>query len=135
LRIELNELEQNNILEADEWAFSRKRNILQETFLRSLHRRMFYRVWKWAGDYRLSSATVTIIAQSTQATFAERLLAVRCNVRMGENGLAEPASVEQLMIMARPAARGVELKNQGRLPSRQKPPKHRSDFFVLSLRD
>jgi len=43
LRGELSELEQKNIAEADWWAFSRKRNVLGETFLRSLHRRMFNR--------------------------------------------------------------------------------------------
>ena len=52
LRSELNELEQQNIAEADVWAFDRKRNILEEAFLRGLHRRMFNRVWRWAGEYR-----------------------------------------------------------------------------------
>jgi Fic-DOC domain mobile mystery protein B len=52
LRHELNELEQLNILEADQWAFQRKRGVLGEPFLRGLHRRMFYRVWSWAGQYR-----------------------------------------------------------------------------------
>ncbi len=33
---ELNELEQQNIAEADRWAFSRKRNVLNEAFLRGL---------------------------------------------------------------------------------------------------
>ena len=36
LRSELNELEQQNILEADQWAFQRKRPILDEAFLRGL---------------------------------------------------------------------------------------------------
>jgi Fic-DOC domain mobile mystery protein B len=52
LRSELNELEQLNILEADQWAFQRKRNVLDEPFLRGLHRRMFNHVWRWAGQYR-----------------------------------------------------------------------------------
>lgn len=52
LRSELNELEQQNIAEADHWAFARKRKILDEAFLRGLHRRMFNHVWRWAGDYR-----------------------------------------------------------------------------------
>jgi fido (protein-threonine AMPylation protein) len=46
LRSELNELEQRNIAEADRWAFSRKRNVIDEAFLRGLHRRMLNRVWK-----------------------------------------------------------------------------------------
>jgi Fic-DOC domain mobile mystery protein B len=52
LRGELNELEQQNIAEANAWAFERKRNVLDEGFLRGLHRRMFGKVWRWAGDYR-----------------------------------------------------------------------------------
>jgi Fic-DOC domain mobile mystery protein B len=52
LRHELNELEQLNIIEADQWAFQRKRNVLNEPFLRGLHRRMFNHVWSWAGQYR-----------------------------------------------------------------------------------
>jgi Fic-DOC domain mobile mystery protein B len=52
LRSELNELEQKNIGQADGWAFLRKRNVLDENFLKGLHRSMFKDVWRWAGDYR-----------------------------------------------------------------------------------
>lgn len=51
LRSELNEAEQINITEGERWAFSRNRNVLDEAFLRELHRRMFGQVWKWAGEY------------------------------------------------------------------------------------
>lgn len=51
LRQELNEAEQINITEGERWAFGRARDILDESFLRALHRRMFGQVWKWAGDY------------------------------------------------------------------------------------
>lgn len=59
-RHELNELEQQNILEADSWAFGRKRNVLDEAFLRSLHRRMFRRVWRWAGAYRTTERNIGV---------------------------------------------------------------------------
>ncbi|MDQ8729477.1 mobile mystery protein B [Bradyrhizobium sp. LHD-71] len=52
LRGELNELEQFNIADASGWAFERKRNVLDERFLRRLHGRMFNKVWRWAGEYR-----------------------------------------------------------------------------------
>lgn len=52
LRSELNEAEQANILEAQEWAFKRKRNVLNEKFLNDLHKRMYGNVWRWAGKYR-----------------------------------------------------------------------------------
>jgi len=51
LRHELNEAEQANILEGERWAFARRREILEESVLRELHKRMFGRVWKWAGHY------------------------------------------------------------------------------------
>ncbi len=48
LRRELNELEQQNILHADIWAFQRRRDPLSEAFGLGLHRRMFGKVWRWA---------------------------------------------------------------------------------------
>jgi Fic-DOC domain mobile mystery protein B len=60
LRSELNELEQQNIAEADRWAFARKRSVLGEAFLRGLHRRMFNHVWRWAGDYRATEHNLGI---------------------------------------------------------------------------
>jgi Fic-DOC domain mobile mystery protein B len=60
LRSELNELEQQNISQADGWAFSRRHNVLSESFLRGLHRRMFNRVWRWAGTYRTSERNLGI---------------------------------------------------------------------------
>lgn len=62
LRHELNEAEQSNILEAEEWAFTRKRDVLSEKFLDSLHKRMFGRVWRWAGKHRQSDKTIGIDA-------------------------------------------------------------------------
>lgn len=62
LRRELNDAEQANILEAEEWAFTRKRDVLDERFLNNLHKRMFGRVWRWAGRYRRSGKNVGIDA-------------------------------------------------------------------------
>jgi fido (protein-threonine AMPylation protein) len=52
LRTELNEVEQIGIADADRWAFSRKRDVLDESVLFQLHKRMFQDVWKWAGCVR-----------------------------------------------------------------------------------
>ncbi|MGB9129410.1 MAG: mobile mystery protein B [Thiobacillus sp.] len=60
LRRELNEAEQANILEAEQWAFSRKRNVLDERFLTDLHKRMFGRVWRWAGKFRHTKRNVGV---------------------------------------------------------------------------
>lgn len=62
LRNELNEAEQANILEAEGWAFARKRNVLDEKFLHNLHKRMYSNVWRWAGQCRTSSKNIGIDA-------------------------------------------------------------------------
>jgi len=73
LRKELNELEQKNIAEADRWAFSRKRNLFDEATLRGLHRRMFNRVWRWAGTYRASERNIGIEPCRIQAELRQTL--------------------------------------------------------------
>lgn len=62
-RGELNEAEQANILKAQTWAANRrgKRNILDESFLRQLHRRMFADVWKWAGKIRTTERNLGVL--------------------------------------------------------------------------
>lgn len=51
-RNELNESEQINIATADQWAFSRRHYIFRDRLLKGLHRRMFNKVWRWAGKFR-----------------------------------------------------------------------------------
>lgn len=60
LRRELNEAEQANILEAGEWAFARRRDVLTEAFLKTLHKQMFGRVWRWAGAFRLTERNIGV---------------------------------------------------------------------------
>ena len=62
LRGELNEAEQANILEAEGWALARKRDVLSEKFLKNLHKRMFGRVWRWAGKHRRTEKNVGVDA-------------------------------------------------------------------------
>ena len=62
LRSELNEAEQANILEAQEWAFARKRDLLEVKFLNNLHKRMYGNVWRWAGQYRTTGKNIGIDA-------------------------------------------------------------------------
>jgi Fic-DOC domain mobile mystery protein B len=61
-RGELNEAEQLGITETQVWAFSRIRKVLDETFLRNLHRRMFGAVWTWAGQFRTTPRNVGVEA-------------------------------------------------------------------------
>jgi Fic-DOC domain mobile mystery protein B len=62
LRRELNEVEQIGIADADRWAFSRKRDVLDEAFLKRLHQRMFRDVWKWAGEFRNTPRNIGVEA-------------------------------------------------------------------------
>lgn len=55
MREELDEFEQQNIEKAVEWTLGRKfpkENIISEDFVRSLHKKMFGDVWRWAGEFR-----------------------------------------------------------------------------------
>ncbi len=50
---ELDRWEQDNINEALAWLEQRKtKDILNESFMKKLHKRMFGNVWKWAGTFR-----------------------------------------------------------------------------------
>ncbi|HEU0081815.1 MAG TPA: mobile mystery protein B [Bradyrhizobium sp.] len=60
LRRELNELEQANILTASVWALQRRHDPIREAFARKLHRRMFRKVWRWAGKYRTTETNLGV---------------------------------------------------------------------------
>ncbi len=60
LRRELNELEQENILTASVWALQRRHDPVSESFARKLHRRMFRKVWRWAGKYRTTNTNLGV---------------------------------------------------------------------------
>ena len=63
LRHELNEAEQINIGQALRWATARKkRDVLEQNFLRQLHKRMFGDVWRWAAQYRTSARNIGVDA-------------------------------------------------------------------------
>ncbi|QQS06913.1 MAG: mobile mystery protein B [Fibrobacterota bacterium] len=59
-RSDLNEAEQSNIARAQDWALGRRRDVLDEKFVRELHRRMLGDVWRWAGKFRTSERNIGI---------------------------------------------------------------------------
>jgi len=62
-RAELDRWEQENIAEAETWAFRRKYpDILTDGFARRLHKRMFGNVWRWAGTYRKTGKNIGLDA-------------------------------------------------------------------------
>jgi len=62
LQSELNEFEADNIFRALLWA--RRRRLVPTTpdSLRLLHRRMFDRTWRWAGEFRLTQKSIGVEA-------------------------------------------------------------------------
>ena len=61
-RADLNEAEEDNIGKGAAWAavVGRAEALLNEDFAKSLHRRMFGEVWKWAGKYRQNELNIGI---------------------------------------------------------------------------
>jgi Fic-DOC domain mobile mystery protein B len=64
LQADLNIWEEANILEGQRWLLrqvkSGKRPMLQEDFVRELHRRMFDETWQWAGQFRRSDKNIGV---------------------------------------------------------------------------
>lgn len=61
LQEELNEWEQANIGRALAWlATRRRRDMLAESFVRELHRRMFHDTWRWAGSFRSTERNIGV---------------------------------------------------------------------------
>ncbi len=62
-RGELDEFEQLNIEKAIQWALGRSfkaDKVFTETFIRSVHKRMYGDVWSWAGEFRKSNKNLGV---------------------------------------------------------------------------
>ena len=60
-RAELDRWEQDNIAEAEVWAFRHKtKDLLSTDFVCRLHKRMFGNVWKWNGKFRRSGKNIGV---------------------------------------------------------------------------
>ncbi|MCB0326950.1 MAG: mobile mystery protein B [Bdellovibrionales bacterium] len=58
---ELNELEEANILKAQQWSLTRKSNkYLSVDYLKKLHSKMFDEVWTWAGTFRKTNKNIGV---------------------------------------------------------------------------
>ena len=58
---DLNAWEQINIVQGDRWAARQKnRDLLDEGFIRDLHRQMFDKTWQWAGTFRKSNKNIGV---------------------------------------------------------------------------
>ena len=62
-RGELDEFEQQNIEDAIQWSLTRRfksEQILSESFIKELHKRMYGRVWSWASEYRKTNKNIGV---------------------------------------------------------------------------
>lgn len=64
-RSELNQVEAENISEAMLWLFQSRRRlrpetVVQESWLTRLHKRMYDKIWTWAGAYRTSDRNLGV---------------------------------------------------------------------------
>lgn len=67
---ELNTLEGENIVEADRWAHGKQHSdFLNATFAFDIHKRMFSRVWKWAGKPRTTDKTLGVPKEEINQAF------------------------------------------------------------------
>ena len=58
---DLNAWEQINIAHGEQWAARQvKRDLLDEGFIRELHRQMFSKTWQWAGTFRQSNKNIGV---------------------------------------------------------------------------
>ena len=62
-RGDLNEFEQLGVESANEWLLSKKLSaaeILNEQFIKALHKKMFGDIWKWAGEFRKTNKNIGV---------------------------------------------------------------------------
>lgn len=65
-RAELNELETKGIANAEIWLLKNKKDILNETFIKNLHKKMFGDIWKWAGTFRTTERNIGVAPYEIQ---------------------------------------------------------------------
>lgn len=58
---DLNKAEHINIIEAEKWLLtSRQKEMLSEKFIKLLHKKMFGKVWSWAGKLRTTERNIGV---------------------------------------------------------------------------
>lgn len=73
-RSELDRWEQDNIVDAENWAFRRRSDdLLSVNFILKLHEKMFGVVWDWAGSFRRSEKNLGIDPLSIRSSLRELL--------------------------------------------------------------
>ncbi len=90
-RSELDRWEQENIAEAEAAVFRRKqKDVLTETYIKQLHKKMFGNVWRWAGNFRSTGKNIGVPAW--QIAIELRNLCADCAVWI-EHGTFSPDEI------------------------------------------
>jgi Fic-DOC domain mobile mystery protein B len=107
-RSELDRWEQENIKEAEEWAFRRKsKDLLSVSFILKLHEKMFETVWKWAGAFRKSGKNIGIDAWSIRPSLTGLLEDAKVWIECGVYPADEIAArFHHRMVFIHPFANG-----------------------------
>ena len=77
---ELNEWEQLNIEQGETWARRQRKDILDEAFVRQLHKQMFGETWSWAGSFRKSDKNIGVEWQQVGVKLRDSLDDVRYQI-------------------------------------------------------
>lgn len=91
-RAQLDEYESANIAEAMAWAAAKRRDVLADGFLVDLHRRMFGRVWRWAGLFRTSGKNIGIASHDVPAAMRDLVEDTKAQVAAGSLPVDEVAA-------------------------------------------
>lgn len=73
---ELDEFEQKNIEQAVQWTLGKKfkiNRLVSEQFVRTLHKRMYDDVWKWAGKFRKTEKNIGVPSWRVQTDLVQLL--------------------------------------------------------------
>ncbi|MYA87201.1 MAG: mobile mystery protein B [Boseongicola sp. SB0662_bin_57] len=108
-RGELNELESQNIVEGLTWLDRRPKSfdVLTNDAARAVHRRLFGKVWDWAGVYRLTEKNIGVPVWQVSTEMRTCLGDARC---WRENGTFDPieaaARFHHKLVWVHPFANG-----------------------------
>jgi Fic-DOC domain mobile mystery protein B len=93
LKRELDEFEQANILAGHEWAEKRmRRNPLSEDFVRALHKNMFNKTWRWAGQFRRTEKSIGMDPLQIGVALRDLLDDAKCWLEHGTYSIDEQAA-------------------------------------------
>lgn len=108
LKLELDEFEQANILAAQEWSEKRiDKQLLSEAYVRRLHKRMFDRTWKWAGQFRNTEKSIGVDPAQISVNLRNLLDDVKCWREFNTYSIDEQAArLHHRLVLIHPFSNG-----------------------------